>query len=310
MDNQDKEELRVLADACAEQIQKIAFDFKDIFNERSEDATDVAGGALSGTVLGGIAGGLIGAFGGPVGIAAGATAGAALGTPLGEFDAYDTDLTSGFKGGEVVTWSSVAVGSSVDKSAADSADGYVNPGTTSYITTGSASGPNQRVVLSKSAVATTSTSLMLVDDGLAGYGVLFGVVTGGTSGQTSFAPGAGTPLGPATYVGSGKLTVWSTPGMFGVTLDAVDTTSSTGLVQTNTNLTPGTPIYAIVTTGLLTQSTATHTTKSVGQFIDFETNRALVTTPNRLVSALNSPSSTVGGVLPNQLTMAVFNFTP
>lgn len=223
------------------------------------------------------------------------------GTPLGEFDCLDTDLTAGFKGGECVTWSNTLINSG-DKSAADSADGYVNPQANAATA--------RRVVLSKAAVASGTTSLMLVDDGLSGYGVLFGVVTGGTAGQTSFAPGGGTPLGPPTYVGSGKLTVWSTPGMFGVTLDAVDTTASTGLVPTNNTLLPGAALYAQTSTGLLSPNSSGATTKVVGTFVDFETNRSLVTTPNRLVSALNSPSSVVGGTLPLQLTQAVFSFTP
>lgn len=223
------------------------------------------------------------------------------GTPLGEFDALDTDLTAGFKGGECATWSSTLINSG-DKSAADSADGYVNP------TGGGAVA--KRVVLSKSAIASGTTALMLVDDGLSGYGVLFGVVTGGTAGQYSYAPGVGTPLGPPTYVGSGKLTVWATPGMFGVTLDAVDTTATTGLVPTNGTLAPGAALYAQTSTGLLSPNSSGATTKVCGVFVDFETNRSLVTTPNRLVSALNSPSSVVGGLLPNQLNQAVFSFTP
>jgi len=223
------------------------------------------------------------------------------GTPLGEFDALDTDLTTGFKGGECVTWSFTAVNSG-DKSAADSVDGYVNPN--------GGANANRRVVLSKSAIASGTTALMLVDDGLSGYGVMFGVVTGGTVGQTAYAPGGGSPIGPPSYVGSGKLSVWATPGVFGVTLDACDTTASTGLQPTNATLLPGAQLFAQNGTGLLSPNSASATTKAVGYFVDFETNRALVTTPNRLVAALNSPSSTVGGTLPQQLTMAVFNFTP
>lgn len=79
MDNQDHEELRVLADTCAVQLQKQGFDFKDFLSERGGDAIDVGTGALSGAAIGGIAGGLIGVFGGPVGVAAGAAGGAALG---------------------------------------------------------------------------------------------------------------------------------------------------------------------------------------------------------------------------------------
>lgn len=224
------------------------------------------------------------------------------GTPLGEYDALDTDLTAGFLGGEVVTFTSTLLNSG-DKSAADSADGYVNP-------TGSGA-VNRRVVLSKTAGAPAGP-FMLVDDGLSGYGVLFGVVTGGAVGQTSFSPTGGTPIGPASYVGSGKLTVWATPGLFGVTLDACDTTASTGLQPTNATLAPGAKLF-VMTGGLLTpNSSASGASASAwaARFVDFETNRSLVTTPNRLVAALNSPSSTVTGTLPQQLTMAVVSFGP
>lgn len=212
------------------------------------------------------------------------------GTPLGEFDALDTDLTAGFLGGEVVTFGSVVVGASVDKSAADSADGYI--------------APNLRVVVKK--VTAAGAPYMLVDDGLSGYGVMFGVVVGGTIGQVSYgATNPGTPLGPATYVGSGKLTCWATPGLFGVTLDAVDTAT---VVPTSASCVPGAALYP--TTGGKLSLTNTFTTPVIARFVDFETNRALVTTPNRLVAALNSPSSTVSGVLPNQLNQAVISFWP
>ncbi len=155
---------------------------------------------------------------------------------------------------------------------------------------------------------------MLVDDGSAGYGVMFGVVVGGTSGQVSYGPGGGVPLGPPTYVGSGKLSVWATPGQFGVTLDACDTTASTGLQPTNGTLLPGAKLF-VMTGGLLTPNNAasgvvgTTAAPWAGRFVEFSTNRATVTTPNRMVQALNSPSGSVG-TLPTQLTMAVFMFAP
>jgi hypothetical protein len=46
----------------------------------------------------------------------------------------------------------------------------------------------------------------------------------------------------------------------------------------------------------------------VGYFIEFRTKGSLVTTPNRLVSALNSPSSVIGGVLSSTQFMAVFEW--
>lgn len=211
------------------------------------------------------------------------------GTPLGEYDGLDTDLAGGFLGGEVATFGTVLVSSS-DKGAGDVVDGYVNS--------------LKRVVVQKAANASTGM-LMLVDDGTTGYGMLFGTVVGGTVGQVSTG---GAVLGPATYVGSGKLTCWATPGLFGVTLDAVDTTASTGLVPTNSTLVPGAKLYP--TAGGLLSPAVGSATQWAARFVDFETNRGLVNTPNRLASALNSPSSTVTGVLPAQLTMAVISFAP
>lgn len=219
------------------------------------------------------------------------------GTPLGEFDALDSDLALGFLGGEVVTFGSVVVGNSVDKSTADTSDGYI--------------APNKRVVVTKQLGSSAATPLMLADDGLQGYGVTFGVVVGGTAGQTAygpaFSPGAGVPLGPPTYAGSGKITCWATPGVFGVTLDNVDPS----ITPTSAACVPGAKLYAVLAGGQLCLSGgASHTGNQVATFIDFETNGSLVTTPNRLVSALNSPSTVVGGVLPNQLIQAVFSFWP
>lgn len=214
------------------------------------------------------------------------------GTPLGEYDMLDSET---FLGGEVVKFGNVLIDAG-DKAAADAGDGYVNP------TSGGAVA--RRPVLQKTAG--TTGPFMLADDGTSGYGVLFGVVTGGTAGQVT-----GSALGPASYAGSGKLTAWATDGLFGVTLDAVDTTAATGLMPTNATLTPGAKLY-VMTGGLLTPNSGASGASSsgvAGNFVEFTTNRSLVTTPNRLVAALNSPSGTVGST-PADLTMAVFTFRP
>lgn len=216
------------------------------------------------------------------------------GSPIGEYDALDTDLSAGFKGGEVATFSSVTL-ATADLSAADSADGYDN-----------VSGAS-RTVVTKAGI--DSNVMMLADDGTAGYGVLFGVVTGGTAGQTSYGPGGGTNLGPASYVGSGKITCWATPGLFGVTLDACDTNATTGLQPTNTTLIPGAKLF-VTSAGLLTPNVSNGSADHwAGNFVEFSTDRSMVTTPNRLVAALNSPTGSTGP-LPSALTMAVFNFSP
>ena len=79
MDNIEKEELRVLADDCIDELVKEADfwqDAKNIFEERGIDLLDVGGGAT----IGAIAGGLIGSIGlNPATIAAGALIGAGVG---------------------------------------------------------------------------------------------------------------------------------------------------------------------------------------------------------------------------------------
>jgi hypothetical protein len=221
------------------------------------------------------------------------------GNPLGQFDGYDSEVLT-LKGGEVVTFVSVPVPG--DKAAADSFDGYVNP-----------SGVQKRVVVTKT-LSSTSRPLMLADDGITGYGTLFGSVVGGTVGQQVNGPSVftGAILGPHTATGSGKVTCWEKPGLYAVSLDACDTNASTGLQPTNTTLDTGAALYATAA-GLLTPTLASSAGGAgpvLGRFVDFETNGSLVTTPNRLVAALNSPSGLVSSVGPRQFAFATFYFNP
>jgi len=138
---------------------------------------------------------------------------------------------------------------------------------------------------------------MLADDGVAGYGTLFGSVVGGTAGQAT-----GSALGPHTAVGSGKITCWHLPGVFAVSLDACDTDSVVGLQPTNTTLTTGAAL-TYTSTGTLTPVASGNGVGGapvVGRFIEFETNGSLVTTPSRLVSSLSTRS----------FSYAVFHFNP
>lgn len=208
--------------------------------------------------------------------------------PLGIFDAVDSELT-GYKGGEVVTLTSLAYSGS-DLSAADAKDGYTLPTTT-----------QKRPAVTKT-LASGKRPLMLADEGVSGYGTLFGVVVGGTVGQQVTG---GTVLGPHTATGSGKITCWDKPGLYAVSLDAVDTTASTGLVTGNTSLDSGSALYA-TSAGLLTpNSGAAFESVVVGRFVSFDTNGALVNTPNRLVAALNSSTEVA-----NQFSFATFFFNP
>jgi hypothetical protein len=217
------------------------------------------------------------------------------GNALGQFDGYDNQINN-FLGGEVVTFASLPL-SSTDLAAADVFDGYTNQYSTA-----------KRTVVTYNLID-TSRPLMLSDDGVAGYGTLFGSVVGGTVGKVT----SGAVLGPSTATGSGKITCWHLPGVYAVSLDAVDQgvgTPTDGLLPTNTNISTGEPL-TYTSVGKLTPFNSTNAVGGapvVGTLIDFETNGSLVTTPNYLVSALNSPFGYTPG--PRQFSYAVFYFNP
>src|SRR5574338_578796 len=184
--------------------------------------------------------------------------------PLGQFDGLDSEVLT-LKGGEIVTLVK-SLFSANDKAASDSFDGYVGP----------TSGAGRPVVTRN--VAPSARPLMLSDDGITGYGTLFGSVVGGTIGQNT----TGTVLGPHTATGSGKVTCWDKPGLYAVSLDACDTAAD-GLVPTNTTLTVGstlTFVPASTSGGQLTpvgSTAAAGNTVVVARLVDFETNGSLVT---------------------------------
>ena len=228
--------------------------------------------------------------------------------PLGQFDGLDSEVLT-LKGGEICTFTAVFFPpTGTDKASADVFnDGYLFP-----------SGGQKRVAVTRN-VATTARSLMLADEGILGYGTLFGSVVGGTIGQQMNGPYSytGAILGPHTATGSGKVTLWEKPGLYAVSLDAVDTNSD-GLNPSNTSLLPGQALTYIPSSsapygGLLTptgSTAAAGNTTVVGRLIDFETNGSLVTTPNKLVAALNSPSGSVSSVGPLGLQFVTFYFNP
>ncbi len=209
------------------------------------------------------------------------------GQPLGQFDCLDADL-AGIKGGEAMTFGTATISS--DKGD-DSADGYVYPGT------------SKSVVKLMNGTSANGGPIMLADDGTAGYGTLFGTVVGGSIGQVVTG---GAVLGPHTATGSGKITCWATPGLYGVTTDACD---ATGFAPTtNTTLVPGAKVYVNSTGKLTPYVTDGAATVVAGRFVSFETDKSLVTTPNRLVSATNSPTGETA--LATTYTVVVFHFFP
>ena len=233
--------------------------------------------------------------------------------PLGQFDGLDSDVLT-LKGGEVVSFCQVTTSGQpgvttggLDQAAYDVFDGYVNAG-----------GTFKRPAVSRkfdgsTTLTSTTRPLMLSDEGITGYGTLFGAVVGGTVGQQVNGPTTytGAVLGPHTATGSGKCTCWDKPGLYAVSLDAVDTTASTGLQPTNTGLTVGFAL-SFTNQGLLTPlgSPQQLAAVTVGHLVEFNTNQSLVTTPNYLVAALNSPSGNVSSVGPRAFQFATIYFAP
>ena len=122
--------------------------------------------------------------------------------------------------------------------------------------------------------------MWLLDDGTTGYGTLFGQTIGTPVGLST----SGTNLGPHSAAASGKVTCWDKPGIYAVSVDAVDT-SADGLVLTNSSCDPGTGVD-VQSDGVLTLAgSGTASGVNVGRFLEFETSPFLVTTPPSLVGA-------------------------
>lgn len=120
----------------------------------------------------------------------------------------------------------------------------------------------------------------LADDGTYGYGVLFGNTVSRTS--TGFTSGADTAtrLGPGTWVGSGKVTLWDKPGFYAVTLDALDSAVSEATWKAKV---PGAPLSVKSdNSGKLT--TGTQLFPAVATVVTFKVDEALVTTGGSVVA--------------------------
>jgi hypothetical protein len=203
--------------------------------------------------------------------------------PLGQFDVLDS-YASLIKGGEVGTlFAASRTVTTSEKAAYDVLDGYTN--TTDV----------QRAGVAPRCNDANARPLWLLDEGIAGYGTLFGTLIGSPVGLcTGQGTGAScvTTLGPTTLAGSGKVTCWDKPGVYAVSVDAVDT-SADGLVLSNANCDPGAKIQPQVDGVLTLDSAATAVAVTVGRFVEFETSPFLVTTPPSLVGATEAAVNVV-----------------
>lgn len=116
----------------------------------------------------------------------------------------------------------------------------------------------------------------LLDEGTKGYGTLVGDTVVKT--DTGFASGLnnGVRLGPATHVGSGKVTLWNKQGIYAVTLDSLADTEAA-----LKSAAPGTGLTFDTTTGKLLLGNASPT--PLAYVIQFKQDEALVTTLGSVV---------------------------
>lgn len=181
--------------------------------------------------------------------------------PLGQFDIEDDDLTT-VVGGEVVR-----LGAS-DASEYNAAD--VGAGT-----------PD--VLFSLGSVTADGVLYGLADEGSSGYGTAFGTVIGGSVGQgTGYGASSSqgvTVVGPTTAFASGKVTVWTKPGLYGATGTAFNSTSGA---------TANTALYGVAgsgsSRGKLTTSSSDNGV-SAALYVGSVTDSSLVTTTQSMAGA-------------------------
>lgn len=172
--------------------------------------------------------------------------------PLGQYNLDSYDGYTSVLGGELMVLVSNGVGS----------DGY-------------------QVISARPARTTDSYGpFYLSDDGNYGYGQSFGAVVTKTS--TGFAGGLDSAirLGPASYLATGKVTLWDKPGLYAVTLDALDPT----VTQTTwMGKVPGAKLTVMAdNSGRLT--TGTQTMPAVATVVHYKVDESLVTTGGAVVA--------------------------
>lgn len=194
--------------------------------------------------------------------------------PLGQIDFLDTDLAS-VTGGQFGVWDEQGrANTATERAAQDVFDGYV----ADLVSSGSPTA--SRPVMQLADGTDAGEAMYLLDDGIVGYGTLFGSLIGNPVGLAT----TGTALGPNTAQASGKVTCWHQSGLYAVSTDAMDADvfPTTGNIS-DTPL-PGEFLYCGAATAQLTRVDGGPGTK-VAIFVEMRGNGSLVTTPARLVGA-------------------------
>lgn len=184
--------------------------------------------------------------------------------PAGQFDLVDGTTLAG---GE---WVNAATAGGSELAAAD----VTQVGPLSAGTTALAFAPGAKTAAS----GTTQAFGGLADEGTTGYGTSFGTVIGaavgkGTGFGTLYTTGVVT-VGPQTTSGSGKVTVWHAPGLYGVS----GTPATAGAVAPLSGLAVNALVFAD-TAGYLGGSTMTGAgTGAVGIALGAVRDTSLVST--------------------------------
>ena len=189
--------------------------------------------------------------------------------PLGTFDLDDDDVEA-IDGGEYVQLQAEdAAGSSADGYAADVGNvGPMGPGTAGAL-------DGNALLWNFGLNACIATSLGgLADEGIEEYGTLFGSLIGANTGQATSQSGA-VVIGPGTHRGSGKVTVWHAPGLYGVNGQATD--DATAPIGDTTTVNDG--VYSTAA-GLLTSDQGDGSGDQLGTYCGAVTDSSLVSTTN------------------------------
>jgi hypothetical protein len=202
--------------------------------------------------------------------------------PLGQFDLLDTDASSVVGGLIGIMSRTNRTNTSTETAAADVFDGYVSASVSEGLNTQT----RPVVQIADASASDNSKGMYLMDDGLAGYGTLFGSMGG------MFNP-AGTALGPSTVTGSGKVTLWDKPGLYAASFEACYSATAAQnlgngtLAATGDTPLPGDLLYRHYTTGKLCRlAVATSPTlNKIGVYVQHANSGSLVTTPAKLVGA-------------------------
>lgn len=122
--------------------------------------------------------------------------------------------------------------------------------------------------LKKGSVAADATMYGLLDEGIAGYGTMLGEVEHVSATWKSGA----VVVGPHTSLASGKATLWTKPGLYGVTSDAWEDSTEFAGVALNDAL------YGSATAGKLGKLTTGADGVAVALFLEKMVDSSLVST--------------------------------